>query len=103
VSHNITIEFEGDTHELTVDEDEYILDAGLDSGLDLPFSCKQGNCTTCVAELLDGEVDQSDGMALDTEDKEEGYALLCSSYPREECHIRAGNEVQEELLGIDLF
>jgi ferredoxin len=103
VSHDITIEFEGDTHELTVDEDEYILDAGLDSGLDLPFSCKQGNCTTCVAELLDGEVDQSDGMALDKEDKEAGYALLCSSYPREECHIRAGNEVQEELLGIDLF
>jgi ferredoxin len=103
VSHTVAIEFEGETHELDVDEDEYILDAGLDAGLDLPFSCKEGNCTTCTAELEAGEVDQSDGMALDKEDREEGYVLLCSSYPRDECHVRAGDEVQEEMLGIDIF
>jgi ferredoxin len=103
VSHTVTIEFDDETHELDVDEDEYILDAGLDSGLDLPFSCKEGNCTTCTGELLEGEVDQSDGMALDKGDREEGYVLLCSSYPRDECHIRAGDEVQEEMLGLDLF
>lgn len=103
MSHEVTIEFAGDTHELDIEEDEYILDAGLNAGLDLPFSCKEGNCTTCTAELLAGEVDQSDGMALEKEDKEEGYVLLCSSYPRDECHVRAGNEVQEEMLGLDIF
>lgn len=103
MSYPISIEFEGETHELTVDEDEYILDAGLDSGLDLPFSCREGNCTTCTGELIAGEVDQSDGMALDKADREDGYVLLCSSYPRDECHIHAGREVQEELLGLDLF
>jgi ferredoxin len=103
VSHEVTIEFEGETHELTVDEDEYILDAGLDAGLDMPFSCRAGNCTTCTGELLDGEVDQSEGTALDKEDREEGYVLLCSAYPRDECHVRAGDEVQEEMLGLDIF
>lgn len=103
MSHTVAIEFEGETHELEVEEDEYILDAGLNAGLDMPFSCKEGNCTTCVGKLKAGEVDQSDGAALDKGDKEDGYALLCSSYPRAECRVKAGNEIQEELLGIDLF
>jgi ferredoxin len=103
VSYNVAIEFEGETHELSVEEDEYILDAGLAAGLDMPFSCREGNCTTCTGKLKAGEVDQSDGTALDKEDREDGYVLLCSAYPREECHVEAGNEIQEELLGIDLF
>jgi ferredoxin len=103
VSHEVTIEFDGETHELDVDDEEYILDAGLDAGLDLPYSCREGNCTTCTGKLLEGEVDQSDGMALDKEDREDGYVLLCSSYPRDECHIQAGDEVQEEMLGLDIF
>jgi ferredoxin len=102
-THNVTLDFEGKNHELTVAEDEYILDAGLDAGLDLPFSCRNGNCTTCTGELLDGEVDQSDGMALDKDDREDGYVLLCSANPCSDCHVRAGKEIQEELLGLDLF
>lgn len=101
--HEITLEFDGDTTTVTVSEDEYILDAGHEAGLDLPFSCRNGNCTSCVGELLDGDIDQSDGMALESDQKEDGYALLCSSYPREDCHIRAGEEIQRELLGLDML
>ncbi|WP_256684815.1 2Fe-2S iron-sulfur cluster-binding protein [Halococcus qingdaonensis] len=103
MSHRVTIEFGDETHELDVNENEYVLDAGLDDGLDLPCSCREGNCTTCTGELLTGEIDQSDGMALDKEDREAGYVLLCSAKPRSDCRVRAGNEVQEELLGLDLF
>lgn len=102
-THTITFEFEGETHDLAVDEDESILDAGLDNGLDLPFSCRNGNCTTCTGKLLDGEVDQSDGMALDKDDREDGYVLLCSAYPHADCHVRAGEEIQGELLGLDFL
>ena len=103
MSHTVTIEFDDDTYELDVNEGEYVLDAGLEAGLDLPYSCREGNCTTCTGKLLEGKVDQSDGMALDKGDREDGYVLLCSANPRSECHIRAGNDIQEELLGLDLF
>lgn len=101
--YDVTIEFDGDTTTVSVDENEYILDAGHEAGLDLPFSCRNGNCTSCVAEVLDGEVDQSDGMALESDQREDGYALLCSSYPQADCHIKAGDTIQQELLGLDLF
>jgi ferredoxin len=99
----VSIEFDGETHELDVSEGEYILDAGLEAGLDLPFSCQEGNCTTCTGELIEGEVDQSDGMALEKADKEDGYVLLCSANPRDECRVRAGGDIQEEMLGLDMF
>lgn len=103
MSHTVVIEFEDETYELEVDEDEYILDAGLNSGLNLPFSCREGNCTTCTGELLDGEVDQSEGTALDKKDRKDGYVLLCSAYPQDKCHVQAGGKVQEDMLGIDIF
>lgn len=101
--YDVTFEFDGDTTTVTVEEDEYILDAGHKAGLELPFSCRNGNCTSCVGELLAGDIDQSDGMALEEDQIEDGYALLCSSYPQSDCHIRAGEEIQQELLGLDLL
>lgn len=56
-THNVILEFEGEVHDLDVGKDEYILDAGLKAGLGLPYSCRDGNCTTCTGDLLDGEVD----------------------------------------------
>ena len=103
MSYEVQIEFEGETHELDVEAEEYILDAGLEAGLDMPFSCREGNCTTCTGELIAGEVDQSEGMALDKEDRQDGYVLLCSAYPRADCRVRAGDEIQEELLDLDIF
>lgn len=102
-THTVSIEFEGETRDIDVADDEYILDAGLEMGLDLPYSCRSGNCTTCTGELLEGEVDQSEGTALDRDERTDGYVLLCSAYPRDECRVRAGDEIQSELLGLDLF
>ena len=38
----------------------YILDAGLDAGLELPYTCRAGICGACVARVVEGEVDMSD-------------------------------------------
>ncbi|XP_059649625.1 ferredoxin C 1, chloroplastic [Cornus florida] len=98
-SYKVVIEHEGRATELDVDPDETILSKALDSGLSVPHDCKLGVCMTCPARLVSGTVDQSEGMLSD-DVVESGYALLCASYPRSDCHIRTIPE--DELLSMQL-
>ncbi|MEW5880848.1 MAG: 1,2-phenylacetyl-CoA epoxidase subunit PaaE [Pseudomonadota bacterium] len=58
-----------------------ILDAGRAAGIDLPFSCKGGMCSTCRAKLLEGEVRMAKNYALEPHEVAAGYVLTCQSYP----------------------
>ncbi|XVF63105.1 hypothetical protein PTKIN_Ptkin09bG0062200 [Pterospermum kingtungense] len=99
MSYKVVIEHEGRSTELDVEADETILSKALDTGLDVPHDCKLGVCMTCPAKLLNGTVDQSEGMLSD-DVVERGYALLCVSYPKSDCHIKTIPE--EELLSLQL-
>ncbi|MCC5857093.1 MAG: phenylacetate-CoA oxygenase/reductase subunit PaaK [Ectothiorhodospiraceae bacterium] len=61
-----------------------ILDAGLEAGADLPFSCKGGVCSTCRARVVEGEVEMDVNYALEDYEIEAGYVLTCQSYPASE-------------------
>ena len=61
-----------------------ILDAALENGADLPFSCKGGVCCTCRAKLVTGEVKMDVNYALEPEEVEQGFILTCQSHPRSE-------------------
>jgi ring-1,2-phenylacetyl-CoA epoxidase subunit PaaE len=61
-----------------------ILDAALQQGADLPFSCKGGICATCKARLLEGEVEMDINYALEEDEVKAGYILTCQSHPRSE-------------------
>lgn len=61
-----------------------ILDAALQHGADLPYSCKGGVCCSCKAKLTEGEVQMDVHYALEPEEIEEGYILTCQSYPKTE-------------------
>jgi ring-1,2-phenylacetyl-CoA epoxidase subunit PaaE len=58
-----------------------ILEAGRAAGIDLPFSCKGGMCSTCRAKLLEGKVKMAKNYALEPHEVEAGFILTCQSYP----------------------
>lgn len=72
---------EGKEHDIVVDPKRTILDAALEVGLDLPFSCQSGICCTCMGKLKSGKVYMEINEALSAKEIEEGYVLVCQSHP----------------------
>ena len=73
----------------SVAPDQSVLDAALGASLNLPHSCKGGNCGSCRARLLQGEVHYPHGRPLGLSDAEvaEGFVLLCQARARSDLSI----------------
>jgi ring-1,2-phenylacetyl-CoA epoxidase subunit PaaE len=63
-------------------DDSSILDAAHANGIDLPYSCKGGVCSTCRTKLTSGEVDMALNYALEPWELERGFILACQSSPK---------------------
>ena len=86
-THKVTFKKSGVTVECA--EDEYILEAAEEAGLNLPYDCRSGTCTTCIQKCLEGEMDQDLAFALDDEDEEKGYRLICIGSPLSDVVLNA--------------
>ena len=92
MTYTVEIHHQNQTHTLQISEEQTILNAAADAGLELPSSCNAGVCTTCAAQILQGQVDQSDGMGVSPELQAEGYVLLCVAYARSDLKIETEKE-----------
>lgn len=78
----VTVILDGATRTFTLEKGkESILEAGLKAGLELPYSCKGGVCSTCRAKLVAGDADMDVNFALEDYEVARGFVLTCQSYP----------------------
>jgi ferredoxin len=87
--HRVIIHTPHGTETLPVGEDQHVLDLARAAGLDLPFSCLQGWCLSCAARILQGEINQDDSRRYYEEDREDGFALLCTGRPRSDLEVES--------------
>ena len=77
----------GKTYHEYVDSEEYILKEFEKKGFKLPFSCRNGCCTSCAVKIISGKLDQPEAMGLSQPLKDKGYALLCVAKAIEDIEV----------------
>ena len=86
-----------DGQRLEAHGDEVLLEALEEQGVSLPYGCRYGGCISCAAKMLSGEVDQSEGVALNGRQLNDGYVLLCVAKPLSDCTFEIGVESHDKL------
>ncbi len=86
-----------DGQSFEVQGDAPLLDTLERHGVSLPYGCRYGGCISCAAKLLIGEVDQSEGVALNGRQLHHGYVLLCVARPLSDCTLDVGVESHDKL------
>ncbi len=104
MSYQVTIKPSGHTY--SVADQETVLNAAIDAGINLPYGCRNGACGACKGKVLEGQVAHTDhqGTALTAADIEAGMALFCCAKPLTdlviECREVGGDAIRPRILPV---
>ena len=77
----VEVTLDGARRTFTMAKNQSLVDGGLKAGLDMPYACKSGVCSTCRAHVLTGEVDMDNNFALEDYEVTRGFVLCFQSFP----------------------
>lgn len=80
-AHTASIIVDGKRRDAPMAEGESVLDAAIRAGIDLPFACKGGMCSTCRARVIEGAVEMALNYSLEPWELQQGFVLTCQSHP----------------------
>ncbi|MEF8813697.1 MAG: 2Fe-2S iron-sulfur cluster-binding protein [Halovenus sp.] len=90
---------DGREETLALPSDETVLDAAKARDIGLPYGCRTGACGTCVARLLEGDLEfVRPQRALKERHRDEGYVLTCIGTPVTDCRLAVGSHHQAEMM-----
>jgi 3-ketosteroid 9alpha-monooxygenase subunit B len=77
----VQVDLDGVNHQLRWPRNATLVDTMLAAGLDVPYSCREGQCGSCAATVVHGQVHMSTCEVLAPEDLADGLILACQAKP----------------------